>query len=584
MMAPMGARFQGQVVWVTGASSGIGRALALEFARQGASVVVSARRAPLLDEVVREIEAQGGVGLSAPFDVRDEEAQRAAVVAILDAFGRLDVAVANAGISVSGPASVLDAEAWRLQMDVNVLGLMHTVRVALPELRRSAGRVVLMASVTAFVNAAGYVAYNASKHAVRAIGETLNAELKGTGVSCTTIYPGYVESNIARVDNRAVFHPEREDHRPQVLVCPADRAARAMVRGIAGRRREVVVTGHARVATFVARRFPLLTGWILRAMARPGWPSRLPEPAALPIPLETPGIHLRQHRPLQAHRLLLRALPPSLRRRQGRLPRSASEGIPAITVELPGHRVDPARLALFRRVCGYDGSSDRVPAGFPPTLFLGLMAEAICSPGFPLSPLGLIHIAQQLVQHEPLEADQAMDLRCKTVALRQRERGIEVDFALELRQRAELRWQGRATLLSRRRRPRRASRRDPKPPLPEPPGQGLPVEVPGHMGRAFAAASGDRSPHHLWRITAWPLGYRRPIAQGLWTLARSLAELEKARALPARWQLRVRFRKPVEMPTRIHLHHGQQEDPLHLEVRDEAGRSQHLIGTLESIE
>ena len=102
----------------------------------------------------------------------------------------------------------------------------------------------------------GIGAYAASKFAVRAIGQTLAAELHGSGVSCTTIHPGYIESEIAQVDNQGRFDPQREDRRPKNLMWPADRAARAMVDAIAKRKREYTFTGHGKVGAFAGRHMP----------------------------------------------------------------------------------------------------------------------------------------------------------------------------------------------------------------------------------------------------------------------------------------------------------------------------------------
>ncbi|MCA9514117.1 MAG: SDR family oxidoreductase, partial [Myxococcales bacterium] len=197
----MAGKFADSVVWVTGGGSGIGRALALEFAREGADVAVSGRRKDRLDEVVEAVEALGRRGLAVPCDVTDEAATGAAVATIVDGLGKLDVAVANAGFGVSGRFEKLTADDWRRQLDVNVVGTAITIKAALPQLREHKGRAVMIASVAGMVALPTSTAYSASKFAVRAMGLALSAELHGTGTTCTTIHPGFVESDIARVDN-----------------------------------------------------------------------------------------------------------------------------------------------------------------------------------------------------------------------------------------------------------------------------------------------------------------------------------------------------------------------------------------------
>lgn len=248
--------FDDQVAWITGAGSGIGRALALELARQGAVTVVSGRRADRLDEVVAAISSQGGRALSLACDVTDDDAVARTVATIAAELGGLDLAIANAGMAVRGRFEAMRIEQWRRQFDINVLGLVSTARHALPELRKRRGRLALMGSVAGYICHSGSSAYCASKFAVRAIGETLSQELHGSGVSCTSIHPGYVESEIAKVDDHGVFDPTREDRRPRQLMWPADRAARVMVRAIYKRKRECVVTGHGKLGAWMGRHAP----------------------------------------------------------------------------------------------------------------------------------------------------------------------------------------------------------------------------------------------------------------------------------------------------------------------------------------
>ncbi|MCA9530330.1 MAG: SDR family NAD(P)-dependent oxidoreductase [Myxococcales bacterium] len=260
-------RFEGQGVWITGGGSGLGRALALELAREGAALAVSGRRRERLDEVVEAIAGEGAAGFAVPCDVTDDEGLRAAAEEAAGALGGMHVAIANAGFAVSGRVAKLTADQWRRQLDVNVVGAALTARYALPYLRQTSGRLVLIGSVASMITTSGSGAYCASKAAVRAIGQALSLELHGSGVTCTTIHPGFVESEIAQVDNQGVFDASREDHRPQKLMWPADRAASAMVDAIAARRREYVFTGHGKVGAFIGRHAP---GFVHFAQTRRG--------------------------------------------------------------------------------------------------------------------------------------------------------------------------------------------------------------------------------------------------------------------------------------------------------------------------
>ena len=123
-------RFEDKVVWITGASAGIGRAMALRFAREGAHLALSARREERLTELVAEVEALDRKALAVPCDVTDETTVAEAVARTVDHFGHLDVAIANAGYGATGPTATLDLDIWRRQFDVNVLGVVSTFRHA----------------------------------------------------------------------------------------------------------------------------------------------------------------------------------------------------------------------------------------------------------------------------------------------------------------------------------------------------------------------------------------------------------------------------------------------------------------------
>lgn len=247
---------KGLVVWITGGGTGIGLSTALELARQGAKVAVSGRRADRLTDATKAIEAVGGEALAVACDVTDESSCATAVAMIVGKWGRLDVAIANAGFGVAGKIATLTDADWRRQFDTNVFGALNTVRAALPELEKTGGRMVLIGSVAGFVSAPKNGAYNASKAAIRAIGETLSAELVNSKVTCTTIHPGFVTSEIGQVDNAGVFHPDKKDKRPQQLMWKTEDAARVMVRAIAARKREFVFTGHGKVLVALSRLAP----------------------------------------------------------------------------------------------------------------------------------------------------------------------------------------------------------------------------------------------------------------------------------------------------------------------------------------
>ncbi len=250
--------FKDKAVWITGASAGLGWELALAFAREGAWVGLSARRVDRLEDLAKEVELAGGRALVAPLDVTDEDAVHGVARCITEEFGGLDVAIANAGFGVTGRFEDLEASDWRRQFEVNLFGLTSTARAALPELRKRRGRLALIGSVAGMIPGPGVSPYAASKAAVRSIAQSLAIELHGTGVSCTDIHPGFVESEIRQVDNAGTFDALRPDTGPAKLMWPADRAAITMLRAIRNRRREFTFTAHGRLFGFLGRHWPWL--------------------------------------------------------------------------------------------------------------------------------------------------------------------------------------------------------------------------------------------------------------------------------------------------------------------------------------
>jgi short-subunit dehydrogenase len=257
------------VVWITGASSGIGKAMAFEWARLGFKVVLSARRKELLEEIALEIRNSDGEALVVPVDIMEEKSIEDAVQRIITTWGRLDIAVANAGFGVFGGIDKLTAKDWNRQLQGNVTGLALTVKYTLPHLKQNQGRIGLVGSVGAYLPNPNVGAYGASKAAVNSIGLTLQVELMGTGVSCTTIHPGFVESEIARIDNEGVWHPERPDPRPSNLMWPTDKAAKVMVKAIMNRRRNYIFTTHGRVFVWLQRWFPSMIRTIVSKGPKP---------------------------------------------------------------------------------------------------------------------------------------------------------------------------------------------------------------------------------------------------------------------------------------------------------------------------
>ena len=247
-------------VLVTGASSGIGAALSREYGKRGARVALLARRKEKLDAVARDV--PGSVPIVC--DVCDDVSVQRAVREALGAFGDLDVVVANAGIGINGTVEELSIDEYRRQFETNVFGVLRTVKACLGSLERTSGRLALVGSVSGYLSLPATSAYAMSKFAVRALAEALGAELASKGVSVTHIAPGFVESEIRKVDNAGELHAERRDPIPPFLVMSNERAAHDIASAIEARKPEAIITNHGKAATFVAQRFPRTVHSIVR--------------------------------------------------------------------------------------------------------------------------------------------------------------------------------------------------------------------------------------------------------------------------------------------------------------------------------
>lgn len=217
---------QGRRVWVTGASLGIGRAVAVELARRGARVVISARTESKLDEVLEEC---GDGALIAPLDVTDREANQRVVTRIQKELGGLDIAFLNAGTCEYVDPARFDASLFERQVQVNYLALVYGIEAVLPLLRESSHpHLVGMSSTVAYGAIPRAEAYGATKAAAKYTLETLRVTLKPEGIPVSVICPGFVRTPLTAKNDF-----------PMPFMVEVDVAARIIVDGIVRKRREI---------------------------------------------------------------------------------------------------------------------------------------------------------------------------------------------------------------------------------------------------------------------------------------------------------------------------------------------------------
>lgn len=184
-----------KVLFITGASSGIGRALSVELGRRGAQLGLLARRGDVLQEIVAEVEAAGGRALALAADVRDASAVSRAAEELRATFGPIDVLVANAGVGATTDAVALKPEMVADVININVLGAVNSATAVLPAMvERGQGQLVVISSLAAYRGLPKSAAYCASKAAVSAFFESLRVDLRPTNVDVTIIYPGFIKT------------------------------------------------------------------------------------------------------------------------------------------------------------------------------------------------------------------------------------------------------------------------------------------------------------------------------------------------------------------------------------------------------
>ncbi len=236
-----------KIVFITGASSGIGRALSVELGRRGAGVGLLARRAETLRELADEVEKAGGRALALPADVRDADAVRRAADELRARFNRVDVMVANAGIVPTTHVLDLRPDDLADVMSVNVVGAANSVTAVLPEMvKQGSGQLVAISSLAAYRGLPKSGAYCASKAALSAFFESLRIDLRGTGVDVTIIHPGFIKTPVT--EGRAAKMP---------YLMELDDAVKKIIRAIESRKKSYAFPWQLASIVRAAMLFPI---------------------------------------------------------------------------------------------------------------------------------------------------------------------------------------------------------------------------------------------------------------------------------------------------------------------------------------
>ena len=217
-----------KIVVVTGASSGLGEATARLLSAQGATVVLGARRADRLQSLAKDLESRGGKALALTTDVTRREQVKALVDSAVQAYGRIDVMINNAGLMPQAPLERLKVDEWDRMIDVNIKGVLYGIAAALPHMQRQkAGHFINVSSVAGHRVGPGFAVYAATKYAVRALSEGLRQEVKPYNIRTTVISPGAVATELPDSVTDPDASKRIRTFYEQVAV-PADSFARAV--------------------------------------------------------------------------------------------------------------------------------------------------------------------------------------------------------------------------------------------------------------------------------------------------------------------------------------------------------------------
>lgn len=246
-----------KVVVITGASSGIGRALAKEFASKGARLSLGARRTDLLEELRAELPETEILILKT--DVSQEDDCRKLMEETIQRFGQIDVLINNAGISMRALFKELDLKVIRQLMDVNFYGTVYCSKYALPHLLKTKGSLVGIISIAGYVGLPGRTGYSASKFAIRGFLDTLRIENLKKGLHVLVAAPGFTASEVRKVALTNDGSQQGETPRNEDKMMSADECALHIVRAVEKRKRELILTfTEGKLTVFLGKFFPSL--------------------------------------------------------------------------------------------------------------------------------------------------------------------------------------------------------------------------------------------------------------------------------------------------------------------------------------
>lgn len=246
-----------KVVIITGGSSGIGKALAREFGKQGSKIIITGRTAETLEQTVSELKQVGVTIASIQADVSVEEDNKRMAAEAVKLFGRIDILINNAGISMRALFEDVDIEVLRKVVDINFFGVLYATKYCLPEILINHGSVIGISSVAGYRGLPGRTGYSASKFALNGFLEVLRTELINKNVHVLTACPGYTTSNIRKRSLNKDGTIQGESPRDENAMMSAEECAHHIYKATVKRRKILILTKKGKLTVFINKWFPV---------------------------------------------------------------------------------------------------------------------------------------------------------------------------------------------------------------------------------------------------------------------------------------------------------------------------------------
>ena len=258
-----------KVVIITGASSGIGKALAYEFSRRGSKIVIGARNHEQLSNIAQDIKQNGGEVVFAVTDVSNEVDCKNLILTAIDHYGKIDVLINNAGISMRALFEKTDLKVIKRLMDVNFWGAVYCTKYALPHILEQKGSVVAVSSVAGIKGLPARTGYSASKFAMDGFMESLRGENLKNDLHVLIAYPGFTASNIRNTSLGGSGTQQGESPRNEDKMMSAEKVAKHIYIAVAKRKNKIILTVEGKMINTINKFFPdLLDRLIYNGLAK----------------------------------------------------------------------------------------------------------------------------------------------------------------------------------------------------------------------------------------------------------------------------------------------------------------------------